>query len=120
MSEEELAALPNLGPASARWLVGAGISTVAELRRAGPIAAFGRVAVREGRAATANLLYALYGALEGKHWTEVTPAEKARLRRAAGWPSPHGADSRAPRLTRTCSRQARPIEAQPNTDRGEK
>ena len=94
MSEAELAALPNLGPASARWLVGAGISTVAELRRAGPIAAFGRVAVREGRAATANLLYALYGALEGKHWTEVTPAEKARLRRAAGLAEPARRGSR--------------------------
>ena len=68
MSEPELAALPNLGPASARWLVSAGIGTVAELRRA----------------ATANLLYALYAALEDKHWTEVTQAEKADLRRGAG------------------------------------
>jgi DNA transformation protein len=83
MSEHELAALPNLGPASARWLVGAGIGTVAELRRVGAVGAFNRVSVREGRAATANLLYALYAALEDKHWTEVTPTEKARLRRAA-------------------------------------
>jgi hypothetical protein len=67
MNERELAALPNLGPASARWLVGAGIGTAAELRRVGPVAAFNRVAVREGRAATANLLYALYAALENKH-----------------------------------------------------
>ncbi len=85
MTERELAALPNLGPASARWLFGAGIGTVAELRRVGAVAAFNRVAVSEGRAATANLLYALYAALEDKHWTEVTPAEKARLRRAAGF-----------------------------------
>jgi DNA transformation protein len=84
MSEPELAALPNLGPASARWLVGAGIGTEAELRRVGAVAAFNRVAIREGRAATANLLYALYAALEDKHWTEVTQAEKAHLRRAAG------------------------------------
>jgi TfoX-like protein len=84
VTERELAELPNLGPASARWLVGAGISTVAELRRVGPVAAFHRVAVREGRAATANLLYALYAALEDKHWTEVTQAEKATLRHAAG------------------------------------
>lgn len=84
MNQHELANLPNLGPASARWLVGAGIDSIAELRRIGAVAAFGRVAVREGRAATANLLYALHAALEGKHWTEVSPAEKARLRRAAG------------------------------------
>ena len=84
MNECELAALPNLGPASARWLVGAGIGTVAELRRVGAVAAFNRVALREGRVATANLLYALHAALEDKHWTEVTQAEKARLRHAAG------------------------------------
>ena len=63
ITERELAALPHLGPASARWLVGAGIGTVAELRRIGPVAAFNRVSIREGRAATANLLYALYAAL---------------------------------------------------------
>jgi len=84
MNEPELAALPNLGPASARWLIGAGIGTVAELRGVGAVGAFHRVAVREGRAATANLLYALYAALEDKHWTEVTQAEKASLRHAAG------------------------------------
>jgi DNA transformation protein and related proteins len=84
MPERDLVSLPNLGPVSARWLAGAGITTVAELRRIGAVAAFGRVAVREGHAATANLLYALHAALEGKHWTEVTAAEKAQLRRAAG------------------------------------
>ena len=84
MNERALAELPNLGPASARWLIGAGTGTVTKLRRVGAVAAFNRVAIREGRAATANLLYALYAALEDKHWTEVTQAEKASLRRAAG------------------------------------
>lgn len=79
-----LAALPNLGPVSVRWLAGAGITTVEELRRVGAATAFGMVAVREGRAATVNLLYALHAALEGKHWTEVTAREKLRLRRDAG------------------------------------
>lgn len=88
MTEQELASLPNLGPASARWLVGAGIGSVVELRRVGAVAAFGRVALREGPAATANLLYALHAALTGKHWTEVTAEEKARLRRAAGLSDP--------------------------------
>lgn len=64
--------------------MGAGIGTVAELRRVGPVGAFQRVAMREGRAATTNLLYALYAALEDKHWTQVTQTEKADLRRAAG------------------------------------
>jgi DNA transformation protein len=76
--------LPNLGPVSTRWLAGAGIETIEELRRIGAVEAFGRVTLREGRAVTANLLYALHAALENKHWTEVAPAEKARLRREAG------------------------------------
>jgi DNA transformation protein and related proteins len=84
MTDHDLAALPNLGPASARWLTSAGIHTVEELRRIGPVAAFQRVAIREGPGATANLLYALYAAIENKHWTEITAKEKARLRRAAG------------------------------------
>jgi uncharacterized protein YdeI (YjbR/CyaY-like superfamily) len=95
MRAGELAALPNLGPASARWLTGAGIETAAQLRRVGAVRAFGRVALREGKAATANLLYALHAAIEGKHWTEVTPAEKARLRRAAGL-TPAGRGSAKP------------------------
>lgn len=86
MDDSDLAALPNLGPASARWLAGAGVRTVTELRRIGPVAAFQRIALREGPAATANLLYALYAAIENKHWTEISQGEKARLRRAAGLP----------------------------------
>jgi DNA transformation protein len=86
MTEQELASMLNIGPVSARWLVGAGITSAAELRWVGAVPAFQRVALREGRAATANLLYALHAALAGKHWTEVTAEEKARLRRAAGLP----------------------------------
>jgi DNA transformation protein len=88
VTDTDLAALPNLGPASARWLAGAGIHSVAELRRIGPVSAFHRVAIREGPAATANLLYALYAAIENKHWREITATEKARLRRAAGLGEP--------------------------------
>lgn len=51
MNEHDLAALPNLGPASARWLVGAGIGSVAELRRVGAVAAFNREKARLRRAA---------------------------------------------------------------------
>jgi DNA transformation protein len=88
MSDSDLAALPSLGPASARSLAGAGIHTVTELRRIGPVSAFHRVAIREGPAATANLLYALYAAIENKHWREITATEKARLRLAAGLDEP--------------------------------
>jgi hypothetical protein len=59
---------------------------VAELRRVGPVEAFGLVAVRERRAATTNLLYALYAALESKHWTEVTRGPRRRgCNERQGW-----------------------------------
>jgi hypothetical protein len=81
---DALTGLKGLGPVSAGWLVDVGIRTPAELRAVGAVEAYGRVSFRWGRAATANLLYALHAAIEDKHWTEVTPAEKARLRKAAG------------------------------------
>jgi DNA transformation protein len=76
--------LPNLGPVSERWLLGIGVESLEALRAMGAVEAYHRIRVREGRAATLNLLYSLHAALEGKRWSEVTPAEKARLKRAAG------------------------------------
>lgn len=83
-SQSDLISLRNLGPVSIRWLHGAGISTVAELRRIGPAAAYGRVSLREGRAVSLNFLYSLHAALSDIGWEEVTDADKARLRREAG------------------------------------
>jgi DNA transformation protein and related proteins len=74
--------LPNLGPVSERWLLGIGVRSLDDLRALGAVEAYQRIRVREGRAATLNLLYALHATLEGKRWTEVTAAEKARLKRA--------------------------------------
>ena len=88
MSTSEIATLRNLGPASAQWLAGVGITTEADLRRVGAVEAFGRVTAREGGRPNRNLLYALYAALEGKHWTAVTAAEKAQLCQAAGVDAP--------------------------------
>ena len=84
MSTDEIAALRGLGPVCARWLAGIGITTAAELRRVGAVEAFGRITAREGGRPNRNLLYALYAALEDKHWTAVTADEKARLLQAAG------------------------------------
>lgn len=83
-SQSDLINLRNLGPVSVRWLCGAGISTTAELRRLGPVAAFGRVSLREGRAVSLNFLYSLYAALHDIAWEEVTDAQKATLRQEAG------------------------------------
>lgn len=80
----ELARLRNLGPASCAWLVAAGIRTEAELRALGAVEAFRRVAFQRGGDVSANLLYALAGALDDVRWDRLSPEERARLRAEAG------------------------------------
>lgn len=79
-----LAALPNLGPASAAMLVAAGVRSPAELRTLGSVEAFRRVRVARSGEASAVLLYALEGALTGQRWDRLPADERRRLRIAAG------------------------------------
>lgn len=72
--------LPNLGPASARWLREAGVSTVADLGRLGPVVAYRLVRQRQPKASL-NLLWALAAGLEGKDWRELPDGTKERLRK---------------------------------------
>jgi predicted flap endonuclease-1-like 5' DNA nuclease len=74
----DLAALPNLGPRSAAMLAAAGITTLAQLRRLGAVAAFVR-ARRHDTAVSLNLLYALAGALDGMHWRQVQRERRLEL-----------------------------------------
>ena len=83
-SDLQLEDLRTVGTATARWLRAVGITTVAELRRVGAPEAYGRIECRFGRDVNLNLLYALAGALKGRPYNSFSPAEKARLRRAAG------------------------------------
>mgnify|MGYP003704759439 CR=1 FL=1 len=65
--------LPNLGPKSQEMLAHAGISSIAQLRACGAVAAC--VAVkRSGGNASLNLLWALEGAITGMHWRDVARA----------------------------------------------
>lgn len=72
--------LPGLGPLSAEWLRGVGISTTDQLRDTGPVVAYLRVE-QSGVKPSLNLLWALYGALHDKPWTDVSADEKAALKR---------------------------------------
>lgn len=80
-SATELAALRNLGPASAAMLLRAGVSDAATLDRLGAVRAFAMVAANEqseGRPEPSlNLLYALEGALTDQPWQAV--ARQSRL-----------------------------------------
>ena len=76
--DEPIRVLPNLGRASERLLARAGIVSVGALRRIGSAEAFLRVEEAGGRPSL-NLLYALEGALGGRHWTRVSRTERSRL-----------------------------------------
>ena len=59
-------------------LAAAGIATLAQLRRVGPVAAYARVR-RTGANASLNLLWALEGALTGLAWQTVAREHRLSL-----------------------------------------
>ena len=73
-----LAELRCLGPASLRLLEKAGVTTLAELKRRGAVRAYCDVRASQS-CASLNLLYALEGALSGRHWREVMRNDKLSL-----------------------------------------
>jgi DNA transformation protein len=75
-------ALRNLGPKSGQWLHEAGITTVADLERLGPVVAYRLVKQRQPKASL-NLLWAMAAGLKGKDWRELSEATKKRLRKEA-------------------------------------
>ena len=76
--DEPIHALPNLGLASERMLARAGIASARELRSIGAVEAFLKVE-ETGERPSFNLLWALEGALGGRHWAHVARTERARL-----------------------------------------
>lgn len=73
----ELADLLNLGSKSAQMLAQVGIRTLAQLRELGAVRAY--VKVKRAGNASLNLLWALEGALSGRHWQEVAKQDRLRL-----------------------------------------
>jgi DNA transformation protein len=96
-SSDDLRSLPDIGPASERWLRAIGVTTVSELRRVGPAAAYAQIAYRFGSAVNRNLLYALAMGLQGRNYNQATDSEKRRLCEAAGIPVPPVRPRRAAR-----------------------
>ena len=83
-NERALAALPSLGPVSARMLVEAGVVDVPTLRRLGSVEAYRRLRFHFGRRATLNFAFALECAVRNLDWRHLEPRRKEELRRAAG------------------------------------
>lgn len=78
----ELVKLRNIGEKSAAWLEGIGVHSRADLEALGAAAAY-RLIAEQQEATSANLLYALQGALEERDWRDFTAAEKETLLAAA-------------------------------------
>lgn len=77
--QNDLSALPNIGPVIADKLAQTGIDSPAKLREAGAENAFLRLkAVRERSCILS--LYALEGAIQGIRWHDLDPARKEELR----------------------------------------
>lgn len=75
--------LKNIGPKSAAWLHDIGIHTRADLEAMGAVMAWKILKHQRPGQVTILLLYALDGALSGKHWNALGPERKAALKREA-------------------------------------
>ena len=80
MADLPIEYLRNLGPKSGEWLREAGITTIAELERLGPVVAY-RLVKQHQPKASLNLLWAMAAGLKGMDWRELTEATKKRLRK---------------------------------------
>lgn len=78
MPETELIHLRNLGKTSVQWLRATGIHNAGDLRRRGPVAAYCAVRAR-GFRASRTLLFAIAGALQDIHWSQLDPDYKQQL-----------------------------------------
>ena len=70
--------LKNLGPASARQLAQINITTYQQLADKGAIACYATLLKLPDFSPNLNMLYALHGAIEDRHWTEYS-REKGEL-----------------------------------------
>ncbi|WP_223671129.1 TfoX/Sxy family protein [Kangiella shandongensis] len=70
--------LKGLGPKSVSWLETVGIDNLQTLESVGAVKAYLRIQ-KAGYKPSMNLLYALVGALEDRHWADVAKLERERL-----------------------------------------
>jgi DNA transformation protein len=75
----ELSRLKGLGPKSEKLLHGVGIKTRKQLASIGAVGAYKKLLASNGERPSLNLLYAMVGALEERHWSEIAQHEKSRL-----------------------------------------
>jgi DNA transformation protein len=74
----KLSDLPNFGPKSQQMLAQAGIHTIEQLRELGAVRAYVLVKLG-GTGVSLNLLWAMEGALSGRHWQDVARNDRLSL-----------------------------------------
>ncbi len=79
MSDQNLEDLPNIGAYSAACLRAVDITTAQQLKQLGAVQSYYRVYFHATRKPSENLLWALAGALEGRHWKSYSHNEKKAL-----------------------------------------
>ncbi len=78
-----LAALPSLGPTSAKMLIEAGVKDVRALKRLGAVGAYRALRFRFGRRVSMNFVYAIECGLRGLDWRALEKDRKAELKAQA-------------------------------------
>ena len=79
-SDDPIESMPSLGPKSGEWLREAGITTIANLERLGPVAAYRLVKQRQPKTSL-NLLWAMAAGLKGKDCRKLSGATKSDFAR---------------------------------------
>lgn len=70
--------MKNLGKKSTKMLAKVGVCSTTDLKRLGSVQTFYLVK-HSGQSPSLNLLYALEGAIQNRHWLDIKRTEKAKL-----------------------------------------
>jgi DNA transformation protein and related proteins len=83
---QELESLRNIGPTVAKRLRAVGIASRKDLARVGAVKAYRLMAAQAAphRLAVCYYLYSLAGALQNRHWDDLSQAERSALRAQTG------------------------------------
>ena len=79
--KSDLSSLKNIGPTIQKRLQEIGINTKSDLKKVGPVLAYQKIQSKNpGKTIpVCYYLYSLQGALEGKHWDDISQKKKQEL-----------------------------------------
>jgi len=80
--EQPIIEMKNLGPKMAAWLGELRIHTRGDLEQVGAVMAY-KMLQHHRPGMTVLALFALHGALQDRHWSSLSPDEKAQLKAEA-------------------------------------